>query len=54
MIRSACWIARLTCTSPCMPGMPRCSGCASGKPLIPSSVVITGIPVRSASARSSA
>ncbi len=47
-IRSACWIARLTCTSPCMPGMPRCSGCDSGKPLMPSSVVITGMPVRSA------
>ena len=53
MMRSACWIARLTCTSPCMPGMPRCSGCDSGNALMPSSVVITGMPVRSASARSS-
>ena len=44
MIRSACWMARLTWTSPCMPGMPRWSGCDSGKPLIPSSVVITGNP----------
>ena len=53
MMRSACWMARFTCTSPCIPGMPRWSGCDSGKALMPSSVVMTGIPVRSASARSS-
>src|SRR2546430_10866811 len=40
----------LTCTSPCMPGMPRWSGWPSGKPLMPRRVVITGIPVFSASA----
>ena len=49
MMRSACWMARLTCTSPCMPGMPRCSGCDSGNALMPRSVVMTGMPVRSAS-----
>ena len=53
MIRSACWIARFTCTSPCMPGMPRCRGCDSGNALIPSSVVMTGMPVRSARVLSS-
>ena len=52
-IRSACWIARFTCTSPCIPGMPRCSGCDSGNALMPSSVVMTGMPVRSANTRSS-
>ena len=42
MMRSACWMARLTCTSPCIPGMPRCSGCDSGNALMPSRVVMTG------------
>ena len=56
MSRSACWTASFTHASPCMPIMPRFSGCEPGKAPMPSSVIATGIVVRSANAfrRSSA
>ena len=41
--RSACWIAVLTQASPCMPIMPRLSGCDAGNAPMPSSVIATGI-----------
>ena len=41
--RSASWMAWLTQDSPCMPIMPRESGCAAGKAPRPSSVEATGI-----------
>src|SRR5260221_655054 len=47
-------MARFTCTHPCMPGMPRLSGWSCGNDPSPCSVVMTGIPVYSASASSSA
>ena len=49
--RSASWIAVLTQASPCMPIMPRFSGCDAGKAPMPSSVVATGMLVRSANLR---
>jgi hypothetical protein len=51
--RSERSIARLTDACPCIPGQPKYSGWSSGKALMPSSVVTTGMPVLSASSRSS-
>src|SRR5258708_905734 len=44
----------LTQASPCMPIMPRLSGCDAGRPPMPSSVAATGMSPRSAKARSTA
>ncbi len=49
--RSASWMASFTHDSPCMPIMPRHSGCDAGNPPMPSSVRATGICARSASVR---
>src|ERR687890_18035 len=51
--RSERSMARLTLACPCIPGQPRYSGWSSGKALMPSSVVTTGMPVLSASSLSS-
>ena len=53
-IRSAFCSAVTAATVPCMPGMPRCCGWLSGNAPRAISVVTTGMPVSSASARSSA
>ena len=45
-------MAMLTQASPCMPIMPRLSGCDAGRPPMPSSVAATGMLPRSANARS--
>ena len=53
MIRSLFCSAATAATVPCMPGIPRCCGWLSGNAPRAISVVTTGIPVSSASARSS-
>ena len=53
MIRSLRWRPATAATVPCMPGMPRCCGWLSGNAPRAISVVTTGIPVISASTRSS-
>ena len=52
--RSDCCRAVTADTVPCMPGMPTCCGCESGKTPRAIRVVTTGAPVSSASSRSSA
>ncbi len=52
-IRSLRWRPATAATVPCMPGMPRCCGWLSGKAPRAISVVTTGMPVMSASTRSS-
>ena len=49
---SARCIPATAATVPCMPGIPRCWMCESGKAPRAISVVTTGIPVSSASCRS--
>ena len=44
------WMARFTCTQPCIPGMPSESGWSCGNAPSPCSVVMTGMPVCSANA----
>ena len=51
--RSDSCIAATAATVPCMPGMPTCCGWLSGKAPRAISVVTTGMPVSSASVRSS-
>ena len=53
MIRSLRCSPATAATVPCMPGMPRCCGWLSGNAPRAISVVTTGIPVSSASTRSS-
>ena len=53
MIRSLFCSAATAATVPCMPGMPRCCGWLSGNAPRAISVVTTGMPVSSASVRSS-
>lgn len=53
-ITSAWWMARLAATVPCIPGIPSHKGWFPGKAPRPMRVVITGSPVFSAKARSSA
>ena len=53
MIRSLFCRPATAATVPCMPGMPRCCGWLSGKAPRAISVVTTGMPVSSASTRSS-
>ncbi len=53
MIRSLRCSAATAATVPCMPGMPRCCGWLSGNAPRAISVVTTGMPVSSASTRSS-
>ena len=53
MIRSERWSPATAATVPCMPGMPRCCGWLSGKAPRAIKVVSTGMPVSSASTRSS-
>ena len=54
MSRSDFCSAVTAATVPCMPGMPRCGGWLSGNAPRAISVVTTGMPVSSASRRSSA
>ena len=53
MIRSLRWSPATAATVPCMPGMPRCCTWLSGNAPRAISVVSTGMPVSSASTRSS-
>ena len=53
MIRSLRCRPATAATVPCMPGMPRCCGWLSGKAPRAIRVVTTGMPVNSASSRSS-
>ena len=54
MRRSASWMAWLTQLSPCIPIIPRFSGCRAGTAPRPSSVIAAGMSARSTSSRTSA